>query len=113
VVVALGLVAVLVLVAAVCVGTVAIVVAHRRAQVAADLASLAAAAALQQGGDPCTAAALIAGRHAVTMSACVTDGPAVTVVTSVRLLASLGGAEVPARSRAGPQESFPGDAGQQ
>ena len=102
VVVVIGLVAVLVFVAAVSVGTVAIVLAHRRAQVAADLASLAGAAALQRGADPCTAAASIAARHDAVLTRCVTEGPTVLVATAVRLPAALGGQDTPARARAGP-----------
>ena len=105
VVVALGLVAVLVFVAAVCVGTVAIVLAHRRAQTAADLASLAGAGALQVGGDACAAASRIAARHAAMVTRCLIDGPTVLVATSVALPAVLGGADVPARARAGPQSN--------
>lgn len=113
VVVTIGLIAVLVLVASVTVGTVAIVLAHRRAQVAADLASLAGAAALQQGGDACATAARIVSLNEGTMTACQTAGSSVVVATAVRLFASLGGADVPARSRAGPQTSLPGYSGQQ
>jgi secretion/DNA translocation related TadE-like protein len=102
VVVAIGVVAMLVLVAAVCVGTAAIVLAHRRAQVAADLASLAAATALQRGADPCAAAASIAERHDAGLTRCVVDGPTVSVATAVVLPRVLGGDEMPARSRAGP-----------
>jgi secretion/DNA translocation related TadE-like protein len=100
--VALGLVSVLVFVAAVCVGTVALVLAHRRAQVAADLASLAGAAALQRGAEPCAAAAGIAARHDATVTRCVVDGLSVAVSSAVDLPAALGGGRVPARARAGP-----------
>jgi secretion/DNA translocation related TadE-like protein len=104
VVVAIGVVAVLVFVAAVSVGTVAIVLAHRRAQVAADLASLAGAAALRRGADPCSVAATIAARHDAALTSCLTEGTTVLVVTSVRLPAALGGQDAPARARAGPAE---------
>lgn len=102
VVVGLALVAVLVLVAGVCVGTVAIVLAHRRAQVAADLSSLAAAAALQRGGDACRAATLIAGRHDALVTGCAVEGTSVLVTTAVTLPPVLGGEQLRARSRAGP-----------
>ena len=102
VVVVIGLIAVLLLVATVSTGTVAIVLAHRRAQVAADLASLAGAAALQRGADPCAAAATIAARHDAVLTRCLTEGPTVLVATSVRLPAALGGQDAPARARAGP-----------
>jgi secretion/DNA translocation related TadE-like protein len=114
VVVVIGLVAVLAFVAAVSVGTTAIVLAHRRAQVAADLASLAAAAALQRGVEPCAAAAGIARRQGAVVTRCVVDGLTVLVATSVDLLPALGGAAVPARARAGPQgDLVPRDSGQQ
>jgi secretion/DNA translocation related TadE-like protein len=113
IVVAISLVAVLVLVASVTVGTVAIVLAHRRAQVAADLASLAGAAALQRGGDACATAARITTLHQVTMTACETAGSSVLVVTTVHLLAALDGADVSARARAGPAGSLAGYAGQE
>ncbi|MGY2877166.1 secretion/DNA translocation related TadE-like protein [Marmoricola sp. URHA0025 HA25] len=103
VVIAVGLVAVLVFVAAVSVGTVAIVLAHRRAQSAADLASLAAAAALQRGAEPCAAAALIAGRQRAAVTTCLVQGPTVLVATSVALPPLLGGRVLEARARAGPE----------
>jgi secretion/DNA translocation related TadE-like protein len=102
VVVAISLVAVLVFVAVISVGTVGIVLAHRRAQAAADLAALAAAGALQGGGDPCAAAATIAGRHGAAVTRCMVDGLTVVVATAVELPPALGGGEVPARARAGP-----------
>lgn len=102
VVVALALVAVLVLVAGVCVGTVAIVLAHRRAQVAADLSSLAAAGALQRGEDACGAATLIAGRHGAVVRGCSIEGGTVLVTTAVALPPALGGEQAAARARAGP-----------
>jgi secretion/DNA translocation related TadE-like protein len=107
VVVGIALVAVLALVAVACVGAVAIVLAHRRAQVAADLASLAAAGALQRGADPCGAARQIAGRHEAALTSCVVDASAVVVTTAVVLPPVLGGGEVPARARAGPVGSDP------
>jgi secretion/DNA translocation related TadE-like protein len=114
VVVVIGLVAVLVFVAAVSVGTTAVVLAHRRAQVAADLASLAGASALQRGVEPCAAAAGIARRQGAALIRCVVDGLTVLVATSVDLLPALGGAAVPARARAGPQgDLLPRDSGQQ
>jgi len=102
-VMALCLAVVLLAVAAVSMGTVAIVLAHRRAQVAADLASLAGASAWQSGADPCAAAAAIADRHDATITRCVVDGTSVVVATEVRLPPVLGSHSVPARARAGPQ----------
>jgi secretion/DNA translocation related TadE-like protein len=100
--VAIGLVGVLLVITMVCVGTVALVLTHRRVQVAADLASLAAAAAIQRGVDPCSAATGIARRHRADLVACVVSGPDVVVATAVRAPAVLGGAVLSARSRAGP-----------
>jgi secretion/DNA translocation related TadE-like protein len=102
VVVGIGLLAVLLFVAAVSVGTVAIVLAHRRAQVAADLAALAGAAALQRGDEPCAAVNRIADRHRVTVTRCRVAGLTVDVATAVELPVALGGADVAARARAGP-----------
>lgn len=102
VVVAIGLVAVLVFVASLCLGTVAIVVDHRRVQAAADLAALAGAAELQRGGDPCAAASRIGLRHQVTVVGCLVDGSTVLVVTSLSLPPVVGGHSVQARARAGP-----------
>lgn len=102
VVVALGLIAVLVFVAAVSVGTVGIVLAHRRAQAAADLAALAGAAALQRGEDPCLAAARIARRQDSALDDCLVEGQTLAVTATVALPPALGGRLVRARARAGP-----------
>ena len=102
VVVALAMMGVLMLVAAVCAGSVVIVLAHRQAQAAADLASLAGASALQRGQDPCPAAAMIAGRQHATLTRCVVEGSTVLVAAAVELPTALGGDRVPARARAGP-----------
>jgi secretion/DNA translocation related TadE-like protein len=101
-VVAIGLVGVLTFVTAVCVGVAALVLAHRRAQVAADLAALAGASALQRGADPCAAAGTITERQGARLQRCVVEGEEVVVVTGVRVATALGGAELPARARAGP-----------
>ena len=111
VVVAVGLIGVLVVVALTCAGCAALVVTHRRAQVAADLGALAGAAALQQGGDPCSAAARIAGRHAASLAACVVEGQSVLVTASVALAVPLTEGSVSARARAGPATALPSSAG--
>ncbi len=54
-------------------------VAHRRAESAADLAALAAARQLVRGGDPCPAAARIAGENGAKLEACHRDGTTVVV----------------------------------
>ena len=106
-VVGVGVIAVLVFVAIVCVGVVSIVLAHRQAQAAADLASLAGAAALQRGGDACGAASGIAGRQHAMVTACRVDGTALSVTTGVDLPVVLGGGQVMARARAGPASMLP------
>lgn len=84
-------------------GVVGIVATHRSAQGAADLASLAAAAALQDGGDPCVRAQQIAVRNGARLTACRVVGweAAVTVAApGPRLLGT--SFDMPARARAGP-----------
>lgn len=99
---AIGLLGVLVIVTTLCVGVTALVLAHRRAQVAADLAALAGASALQRGADPCAAASTIADRQDAHLTGCLVDGADVVVQTGVRVVAALGEVELPARARAGP-----------
>jgi secretion/DNA translocation related TadE-like protein len=107
VVVGIALTGLLLVVASVCAGSVAIVVAHRRAQAAADLAALAGAGALQRGADPCVAARAIAVRDRAVLTDCLVDGVSVVVATVVVLPRALGGGDVPARSRAGPVTALP------
>lgn len=102
VVLVLGLVAFLVTTALVCGGIVALVVGHRQAQAAADLAALAGAVAVSQGGDACAVVREIASRNGATGTTCTTSGPVVTVEAAVRMPPALGGREVRGRARAGP-----------
>ena len=102
VVIAIALIAVLVFVAAICVGSIGIVLAHRRAQAAADLASLAGAGALQRVDDPCVSAIAIAERHDAAITDCVVEGSTVVVTTAITLPLALTGRQVAARARAGP-----------
>lgn len=83
-------------------GAVGVVGAHRRAQSAADLAALAGAGALQDGGDACARAAVIAGRNGASLRRCEVDDwdVQVEVARRVRLLGH--DLELPARGRAGP-----------
>ena len=83
-------------------GAVAVVASHRRAQTAADLAALAGAAALQEGGDACQRAGGIARRNGADLRDCQVDGWDVSVVVTAPL--SLPGASMnlEARGRAGP-----------
>ena len=81
----------------------AISTAHHRASVAADLAALSAAQAMQSGDDPCPVAKRIAVGHRAVVERCSTDGEDVTVVTGVAVeLGSLGRPVVRAQARAGP-----------
>lgn len=62
----------------------AVVVAHRAAQSAADLAALAAATALADGGDGCGAAASVAVANGAEVTRCVLAGQEARV--SVRVV---------------------------
>jgi secretion/DNA translocation related TadE-like protein len=96
-----------VLVAILAVGVEAAVVAHRKAQAAADLAALAGATALRDGRDPCGVAAQVAIANGVTTQTCATDGSGVEVSVVVRLPEVLGNREVRARARAARQPTLP------
>lgn len=81
----------------------AMVVAHRTAQSAADLAALAAAQAMQAGADGCATAARIAAADAADLTACSVVGATVDVQVRVAGPGWLGEtADLEARSRAGP-----------
>lgn len=107
----LALVGMLTLTAAVAVGVAAVVVGHRRVQAAADLAAIAAATALRDGGDPCTAAAEVATGNGAEVEDCTVAGTAVTVVARTRLPDALGERWVRARARAGPSADVAEDLG--
>ncbi|KAB2807000.1 flp pilus-assembly TadE/G-like family protein [Pimelobacter simplex] len=81
----------------------AIVVDHRRAQAAADLAALAAAAHPDPGRDPCTTAARVATANGATLRSCRRDGPDVVVTVVVQGPRWLGQeGDLTASARAGP-----------
>ncbi|MDT0200558.1 Rv3654c family TadE-like protein [Nocardioides sp. AE5] len=102
-VLAVALVGVLVLLGMAGVFVTATGAAHRQAQAAADLAALAAAATLQQGGDPCEAATTIATANGAEVTDCVVAGSDVVVDVQVSGPEFLGHGFVPtARARAGP-----------
>lgn len=104
-VVALACTALLFLVAVAAATAVALVVSHRRAQSAADLAALAAAQALQRGADPCAAGGRIAAAQGAELAECDIDGEEVTVVVTIRGPHAPGrDAELRGRARAGPAE---------
>lgn len=76
------------------------VVARHRAQAAADLAALAAAARLSSGADTaCAGAAVVARRMRVDDIGCVVDG--LDVVVTARVAVAFGGV-AKAGARAGP-----------
>ncbi|MCX6396315.1 MAG: flp pilus-assembly TadE/G-like family protein [Propionibacteriales bacterium] len=112
VVLSLILIAVLMSFAVIAGGAVALVVDHRKAQAAADLAALAGAGGLQSGLDGCTAAGRIAEANGSVLQECVVRGPEVVVTVVVRASALLGGRSLRARARAGPSADVaqhPGD----
>ena len=87
-------------------GAVGIIATHRIAQAAADLAALAGATALQQGGDPCRQAAVVADRNRASLTRCEVLGWVVTVVVSADTARLPGGVlDLRARARAGPAVS--------
>jgi secretion/DNA translocation related TadE-like protein len=77
----------------------AMVVAHRRAQSAADLAALAAASAPARGEDPCEAARVIARLNDAVLLACVLDPGTGSGAVTVRV-------EVPGPHWLGQQADF-------
>ena len=82
----------------------AIVRAHRMAAAAADLAALAAATALQRGGDPCTAAGEIAEANGASVATCRVVGSDVVVGVTVSGPDWLGpDVDLPGTARAGPR----------
>jgi secretion/DNA translocation related TadE-like protein len=83
----------------------AIIVAHRRAQSAADLAALAGAAALQRAGDACDEAGAVAAANGAQLSACQAAGQDVVVTVRVDGPHWLGQhGSLSAMARAGPAE---------
>lgn len=108
VVVSTALLGVLVTVTLAAVGVTSVVLTHRAAQSAADLASLAAAGAVQDGRDACGAARRVAGRNHARVTACRVEGFVVAVETVARTGELPGGAlELRARARAGPVGQLP------
>jgi secretion/DNA translocation related TadE-like protein len=84
----------------------AIVVAHRRAQAAADLAALAGAAAWQRAADACGEAGAVAAANHARLSSCQVAGQDVMVTVQVDGPHWLGQhGSLAAMARAGPQGS--------
>lgn len=108
-VLSVAMLGVLVTVTVAAAGIVGVVATHRIAQSAADLAALAGATALQDGGDACQQAAAVAGRNQARLSDCVVDGWDVSVVVVANTARLPGGVlDLRARGRAGPAVSAPG-----
>lgn len=81
----------------------AVVVAHRQAQSAADLAALAGAQAVRAGGSGCAAAGDVAAANRARLAACVVEAEDVLVRVEVAGPHWLGLAVDPvAEARAGP-----------
>ena len=81
----------------------AMVVAHRTAQSAADLAALSAAGALADGRNPCSAAAATARGNGARLDLCTVGSREVTVEVTVPGPRWLGQQhDLTARARAGP-----------
>lgn len=97
------LVGLLTTVALLAAAVVSVVVGHRRAASAADLAALAGASALQHGESGCEAADAIAEANGVRMVGCAAAGAVLTVHVSAGVPMLFRSAfEVHARARAGP-----------
>lgn len=101
-VLAVAMLGVLVTVTVATSGVVGVVAAHRRAQSAADLAALAGASALQDGGDACAHAGAIAERNGAELRSCQVDDWNVSVMVVNRMPLPGGALDLEARGRAGP-----------
>ena len=102
-VLAVAMMGLLVTVTVAAAGVVGVVATHRIAQSAADLAALAGAAALQDGGDACAQAADVADRNRARLRGCEVDGWNVSVEVTARTSPLPGGPlDLRARGRAGP-----------
>jgi secretion/DNA translocation related TadE-like protein len=102
-VLALAMLGVLVTVTVAAGGVVGVIATHRTAQTAADLAALAGAAALQNGGDGCQQAAVVARRNHARVRACRVQQWDVAVVVVADTARLPGGVlDLEARGRAGP-----------
>lgn len=101
---AVSCLAVLLLVGAALGVVVAMVHAHRTAQSAADLAALAVAGAVGEGGDPCGRGAEVATANGGRLDACTVRGREAVVQVTVTGPRWLGqAADLTAEARAGPQ----------
>jgi secretion/DNA translocation related TadE-like protein len=87
-------------------GAVGVVAGHRRAQSAADLSALAGATTLQNGGDACQRASVIAGRNGAELQRCQVDGAEVVIVVSRSVRLPALPMLLKARARAGPVQNL-------
>ena len=102
-VLALAMLGVLVTVTVAAGGVVGVIGSHRAAQSAADLAALAGAAALQDGGDACQQATLVARRNHARVRECRVQEWNVAVVVVANTARLPGGVlDLEAEGRAGP-----------
>ncbi len=103
---AVALLALLCFVAVVAVGISGIVLTHRRAQSAADLAALAGANAVQLGGQACDAARAIARSNRAELVTCIVAAQSISVQVHVDAPPGLARFDLgtTARARAGPVE---------
>jgi secretion/DNA translocation related TadE-like protein len=102
-VVGISMLGLLLVATAVYAGIGGVVVAHRQAQSAADLGSLAAATAIQRGLAACPSASEVARRNSARLVSCHVRGEVVTVQVEVTTGRILGSARrTRASARAGP-----------
>ncbi|GAB3263398.1 hypothetical protein GCM10027425_27830 [Alteromonas gracilis] len=100
---AAGLLLLVTFVALTLAGVGGVLVAHRQAQAAADLAALAGAGALQEGQDSCTVADVIAARNGASLIDCREEGAEVVVSVEVEAAGVPAGPwRLVGRARAGP-----------
>ena len=108
-VLALAMMGLLVVVTVAVGGVVGVIATHRTAQAAADLAALAGAAALQDGGDACDRAGVVATRNHARLAACRVEGWDVSVEVVADTARLPGGVlDLRARGRAGPVQDGSG-----
>lgn len=101
VVLVIGVVALLVTLAVICAGAVALIAAHRQVQAAADLAALAGAEGARSGREPCAEAGRIAVANGADLTTCSASSGVVDVVVEAEV-GLVGPWTLSARARAGP-----------
>jgi secretion/DNA translocation related TadE-like protein len=100
-----AMIGLLVIFTLICAAVASLVITHRAAQSAADLAALAGAGSVSAGRDPCSTAADIALRNGAALTACSVSDFTVTVEVTARTPRLLWTRyDLQARSRAGPAD---------